>query len=148
MNRLATVALAAGLAITVASGAGAADSDKIAEGLPPEISEVVSGGSWAADDTGGTYRAMVIMGHEGQTFAAHVFVQWVAFDKKTGAPKVVSTLPIKEVREQQLQNAFVFIEAEKDNEAKVSISSYDPVADKDISIIAVATAPAKYSVEK
>lgn len=146
----AAIALAIGLGLVTAWPAGvqAADSVKIAEGLPAEISEVVSGGSWSEGDTGGSYRAMVIMGQEGKQFAAHVYLQWVSFDKQTGAPKIMKNIPIKEVRDQQLQNAFIFLETEKDNEAKLSITSYDPVADKDISIQVLATVPGKYSIGK
>lgn len=152
MNTFATAAAALfiglGLTTVLPAAAQAADAAKVAEGLAPEVSEVVSGGSWSDGDKGGTYRAMVVMGQEGKAFAAHVYLQWIAFDKNTGAPTIVSNTPIKEVRAQELQNAFIFLEVEKDNEAKLSITSYDPVADKDISLTATATTPGKYSIAK
>ena len=83
-------------------------------------------------------------------FGARVFLQWLAFSETNPVPKVVATVPIKEVNDQKLANASIEIEGEesKDNEITIIVSSYDFDADKDISLFVKGTAPGKYSMAK
>lgn len=60
-------------------------------------------------------------------FGAHVFLQWLALSETNPVPKVIATMPIKEVNDQKLANASIEIEGEesKDNEITIIVSSYD-----------------------
>ena len=57
---LATILRAAALIalslVPLASAAAADDDTKLVESIPPEVADVVSGGSWSADKKGGFYR--------------------------------------------------------------------------------------------
>ena len=65
-------------------------------------------------------------------------------------PKIVATVPIKEVNDQKLGNASIEIEGEetKDNQITIIVSSYDFDADKDITLYVKGTAPGKYAMAK
>ena len=58
-------------------------------------------------------------------FGAHVFLQWLALSETNPVPKVIATMPIKEVNDQKLANASIEIEGEesKDNEITIIVSS-------------------------
>jgi len=83
-------------------------------------------------------------------FGAHVFLQWLALSETNPVPKVIATMPIKEVNDQKLANASIEIEGEesKDNEITIIVSSYDFDADKDITLFVKGTAPGKYTMAK
>ena len=57
---LATILRAAALIalslVPLASAVAADDDTKLVESIPPEVADVVSGGSWSADKKGGFYR--------------------------------------------------------------------------------------------
>ena len=58
------------------------------------------------------------------------------FPTTNPVPKVVATVPIKEINDQRLANAPIEIEGEesKDNEITIVVSSYDFEADKEINL--------------
>ena len=114
------------------------------------VPHVVTGGSWSADKQGGFYRAIVAMTGAEKDFGAHVFLQWLALSETNPVPKVIATMPIKEVNDQKLANASIEIEGEesKDNEITIIVSSYDFDADKDITLFVKGTAPGKYTMAK
>jgi hypothetical protein len=60
---------------------------------------VVTGGSWSADNQGGFYRAIVAMTGAEKDFGAHVFLHWLALSETNPVPKVIATVPIKEVND-------------------------------------------------
>jgi hypothetical protein len=138
------------LALVPLASSAADDDTKIVESVPPEVADVVTGGSWSADKQGGLYRAFVIMTGNEQSFGARVFLQWLAISETNPVPTVVATVPIKEVNDQKLSNASVEIEGEesKDNEITIIVSSYDFDADKDINLFVKGTAPGKYTMAK
>ena len=139
------------LALVPLTSASAQEDDaKIVAGVPTEVADIVTGGSWSADKQGGFYRAFVIMNGTQETFSARVFLQWLALSETTPIPTVVATVPIKEVNDQKLANASIEIEGEdsKDNEITIVVSSYDFEADKDINLFVKGTAPGKYSMAK
>ena len=74
----------------------------------------------------------------------------LALSETNPVPKVIATMPIKEVNDQKLANASIEIEGEesKDNEITIIVSSYDFDADKDISLYVKGTAPGKYAMSK
>jgi hypothetical protein len=142
---------AALLALASVPLAAAADDDaKIVESLPPQVADVVTGGSWSAGKQGGFYRALVIMTGTEKDFGARVFLQWLALSEASPVPTLVKTVPIKEVNDQKLANASIEIEGEesKDNEITIIMSSYDFDADKDITLFVKGTAPGKYAMAK
>ncbi|MGH6824919.1 hypothetical protein [Methyloceanibacter sp.] len=145
----ATAFLAVAL-IPPASAAAADDDAKIVETLPPEVADVVTGGSWSEGKQGGFYRAIVVMTGSEQSFGARVYLQWLALSETDPVPKVVATAPLKEVNDQKLGNASIEIEGEetKDNEITIIVSSYDFEEDKDISLYVKGTAPGKYTMAK
>lgn len=147
---LRATALLAFALLPLASAAAADDDAKIVESLPPEVADVVSGGSWSEGKQGGFYRAIVVMTGSEQSFGARVFLQWLALSESSPLPTVVATVPIKEVNDQKLANAAIEIEGEetKDNEITIIVSSYDFDADKDISLFVKGTAPGKYTMAK
>ena len=60
-SMLRATALLAVALIPPASTAAADDDAKIVETLPPEVADVVTGGSWSEGKQGGFYRAIVVM---------------------------------------------------------------------------------------
>jgi hypothetical protein len=151
---LATILRAAALIalslVPLASAAAADDDTKLVESIPPEVADVVSGGSWSADKKGGFYRAFVIMSGADKSFGAHVYLQWLALSNDSPIPTVVKTVPVKEVNDQNLANASIEIDGEenKDNEVTVIVSSYDFDADKDITLFVKAGQPGTYAIAK
>jgi hypothetical protein len=83
----ATALLAVAL-IPPAAASAADDDAKLVESLPPEVADVVTGGSWSEGKQGGFYRAIVVMSGTEQSFGARVFLQWLALsetDRRHGA---------------------------------------------------------------
>jgi hypothetical protein len=78
--------------------------------LPPEVADVVTGGSWSQGKQGGFYRAIVVMTGSEQSFGARVFLQWLALSETDPFPTIVATVPLKEVNDQKLGNASIEIE--------------------------------------
>ena len=147
---LRAAALLAVALIPPASASAADDDAKVVESLPPEVADVVTGGSWSEGKQGGFYRAIVVMSGTEQSFGARVFLQWLALSETDPVPKIVATVPLKEVNDHKLGNASIEIEGEesKDNEITIIVSSYDFDADKDISLYVKGTAPGKYAMSK
>jgi len=146
---LRAAALLAVALIPSASASAANDDAKLVESLPPEVADVVTGGSWSEGKQGGFYRAIVVMSGSEQFFA-RVYLQWLALSETDPIPKIIATVPLKEVNDQNLGNASIEIEGEesKDNEITIIVSSYDFDADKDISLYVKGTAPGKYAMAK
>lgn len=108
---------------SVPLAATAADDDaKIVESLPPQVADVVTGGSWSAGKQGGFYRALVIMTGTEKDFGARVFLQWLALSEASPVPTVVKTVPIKEVNDQKLANASIEIEGEESKTMRSPLS--------------------------
>lgn len=107
-----------------------ADSEKLAAAVPVEVSEVVTGGTWSDGAANGIYRAMVV----GDGQRANIVVQMLATEAAPAAPKVVKSIAIKEVAEKKVPNAFLAMDAEKENEMTLIVTSYGGGADQDISM--------------
>ncbi len=112
------------------SASAAEDTEKLAAGVPTEVSEVVSGGTWSADGTSGVYRAIVV----GDGQQANIIVQMLSMESATAIPKLVKSVLIKEVAEKKLANAFLAMDAETDNEMTLIVTAYGAGADQDTSI--------------
>lgn len=104
----------------------AQDPIAMAQAVPVEISEVVSGGIWSDGGMEGVYRAVVILTPEGDRMNANVVVQQIALQEPGQSPKLVKSIAIKEVLEKKLSNAFLSMNAESEEGMMLIITSYDP----------------------
>lgn len=134
------------LALIASKPAIAQDALKAAAAVPPEVSEVVSGGNWSEGEQSGVYRAVVVTTSSGQTSQARVVVQMLSFEKGNPTPKVAKTVPIKEVEERKLPNAFLAMDVENDNELTLIITSYDAEKDQDTSMLVKFDGAGKYEI--
>jgi hypothetical protein len=138
------VVLAAGLAM--AMPCFAQDALKSVAAVPTDVSEIVSGGNWSEGDSNGVFRALVITNTDGKASQARVVVQMLAFEKANPWPKVAKTIPIKEVEDRKLPNAFLAMDVENDNELTLIITSYDAEKDQDTSMMIKFDGTGKYEV--
>ncbi len=144
-----------------------ADGSDIANSLPAQIPEILTGGSWTNGSVGGVYRAVVVMSKaqaskpdlsaKSQTVAAttdeqkpvverkaEVFIQWISHEKGKASAKIYKTVSIREFNEKQLRHAFLAMNTLKDNEMTLLVTSYDEGSDKDIQVSVKATSPGNY----
>lgn len=115
-----------------AQRSAASDATALAAAVPVEVSEVVTGGNWSEGASSGFYRAMVII--PAARAQAQVVVQLLAVDQDSDLPKVVKTVPIKEMAEQGYANAFLAMDAETENEMTLIVTAYDSGTDQDTSM--------------
>ncbi len=134
------------LALGAATPAFAQDALKSVAAVPTDVSEIVSGGNWSEGDNSGVFRAVVVTTSDGQNSLARVVVQMLAFEKSNPLPKVVKTIPIKEVEDKKLPNAFLAMDVENDNEMTLIITSYDAEKDQDTSMMLKFDGTGKYEV--
>lgn len=113
-------------------GARAADAVSTASAVPLEVPEMVSGGAWSDGGLTGAYRAMVVM--PAAAGPANVVVQLITIEKGDTPPKVVKTVPIKEVAAQSFSSAFLAMDAENENEMTLIVTAYGSGTDQDTSM--------------
>lgn len=143
----------AGALLVLAAGAPvraeetAKDAEKFASQIPSEVTEVVTGGTWTEGETTGVFRGIVVTAPAGKDASqASVIVQWLAMDKSGAAGKVVKSVTVKEVAEKKLQNAFLALDAENENELTLIITSYDAQKDEDASMQVKFNAKGQYEI--
>lgn len=89
----------AGVAVWALPAPQARAEDKLladAEGLPPSVHQVVSGGYWSRGKREGFFRVIVISG--GVEHVAHrLYLQWLEIDPDTRSYSVASTRGVKEI---------------------------------------------------
>lgn len=146
MRRSVVLSLILALKLFGASSAWAQDAEKSAAAIPTDVSEIVSGGNWSEGETSGVFRAVVITSSVGQSSQARVIVQMLAFEKANPLPKIVKTIPVKEVEEKKLPNAFLAMDVENDNELTLIITSYDAEKDQDTSMLVKFDGTGKYEI--
>jgi hypothetical protein len=122
------------------------DVPAVAAAVPIEVTEVVSGGNWTAGNATGVFRAITVTNHNGETVQAHVIVQMLETDKTGKVLKIAKTIPVKEVEEKKLANAFLAMDVENDNELTVIITSYDSEKDQDTSLLVKFDATGNYAI--
>jgi len=132
-------------AVLAASGACAQTADTIASSIPPSVTEVSTGGAWSKNGETGAFRAIVVT-NPAASAPVSVYVQLLAFGKDGAGASVVKSIPIKEVVERKLKNAFVNFDAEAENKVMLIITSYDPEKDTDKSIYAEVTVDGAYKL--
>lgn len=129
----------AGNALADEASAGA-----LAQNLAPAITEVANGGAWTDGKDTGFYRAVVVNEPGAANDVAYVFMQWITYRNGTSEPRIVNETPLKEVNALHLPNAFLTLDAEKDNEAILTVSSFDPQKEGDQNFTITAALPGKY----
>lgn len=146
MSRLWRLAASIALALAYAMPAAAQDAAKSAGAVPTDVSEIVSGGNWSEGETSGVFRAVVVTSSTGQSSQARVIVQMLAFEKANPLPKIVKSIPVKEVEDKKLPNAFLAMDVENDNELTLIITSYDAEKDQDTSMLVKFDGTGKYEI--
>lgn len=149
MTKFHPFAVAAALTMILSAHPAAADeaaASAIAAALPPAILEVANGGAWSKGEERGYYRAIVVSQPDANRDASFLYLQWITYKGSTSDGKVIAAVPVKEINALKLPNAFLAIDAEKEQEALVTVSSFDPEKDADIIFTVTATAPGSYTV--
>jgi hypothetical protein len=123
--------------------APARSPEQLVAAVPAEVPEVHTGGSWQDGNTQGVFRALAVLVPADNT--TRVYLQWIAMKQDSPLPEIVKTVPIKEIIDKKLPNAFISMEAEKEGEVIVVISSYDPASNKDQTLAFKATKPGSYA---
>jgi hypothetical protein len=141
---LATIAAFGALALVCPiAEAQPRSPDAIAEAIPVEVPEVISGGGWQDGGMNGVYRAIVIVSGAQKDLAARVYVQWIELSAN-GPPHVVKTAPIKEINDKKFPNAILDIGADAENQAIIIVTTFDPNTQKPTSTAFKATKPGIY----
>lgn len=109
--------------------------------LPIEIPEVISGGLWRQGDRTGVYRAIVVLVPAPPGLKAEVHIQWLGLSADKAAPAVVTTMAVEDFSRRRLGNAQLSLEAEKDNEVIIIVTSYDEAQKRPVVLAYRATAP-------
>jgi polyisoprenoid-binding protein YceI len=132
-RRTATAALcflaAAAPIASAQQGKPALSPDQIVQTMPIDIPEVISGGGWQAEGVNGVYRAVVVITPAASgSAAARVYIQWIGLKADGSAPQIIKSTPLPGL--DQITNAQLSIDAEKDNEATFVVTSYDSKTQK------------------
>jgi hypothetical protein len=142
-NRLAGFALAlAGLASPALLAQGR-PPDQVAQSVPVEVPEVVTGGAWTDGKAQGVYRALVVLSGQKEA-VSHVFLQWIAVRPDTLVPEIARTVAVKEVNDRKLPSAFITLQAEKEGEAVLIVTAIDPKTNAEQTLAFKATKPGVY----
>lgn len=150
MIRIRSLIYVATLSVAVHCGAAASaladetSAGALAQNLAPSITEVANGGSWTDGKDTGFYRAVVVNEPGAANDVAYVFMQWITYRNGTAEPRIVNETPLKEVNALNLPNAFLTLDAEKDNQAILTVSSFDPQKEGDQNFTITAALPGKY----
>jgi hypothetical protein len=141
MTRLSSALIALALILTPLAPTAAQTSEEIAAAVPIDIPEVVSGGEWQDGGSIGAYRAVVLLAPLGNEAQALVFVQWIGAKDANSPLDIVQNIAIKDVSDRKLPMASIAIEAEKENEAIIIVTSADPKTQAPIVLAYKATKP-------
>lgn len=115
----------AALAVSGAWAQAPRSAADIAASVPVEVSEAAAGGSWADADKIGVYRGIVVVDGPADAPTAHVFVQWLGMKSDGGSTEVVKSVEIKDVADAKMTNASLSIEADREDEITILVTSYD-----------------------
>lgn len=141
--RLAALVLAfSGLASPGVLGQGRTP-EQIAQSVPVEVPEVVTGGAWTDGKASGVYRALVVLSGQKEA-VSHVFLQWISVRPDTLVPEIAKTVAVKEVNDKKLPSAFITLQADKEGEAILIVTTIDPKTNNEQAIAFKATKPGVY----
>ena len=117
--------------------------EQVAHALPVEVPEVVTGGAWTDGKSSGVYRALVVLSGQKEA-VSHVFLQWIVVKPDTLVPEIAKTVAVKEVNDKKLPSAFITLQAEKEGEAVLVVTTIDPKTNKEQTLAFKATKPGVY----
>lgn len=126
--------------------AKAQDAKAIAEAIPTEVAQLLTGGFWKTGDKTGIYRAVVINSTISDKPTVDVFIEWLSISEGAKRPKLVKSLSVKEVQQRNFSNAFVFMEGNEETKMTYIITSFDPEKEEENQLWLKATTPGKYEV--
>ncbi|KAB2846972.1 MAG: hypothetical protein F9K44_14370 [Hyphomicrobiaceae bacterium] len=141
--RLAVCAVAMACCAPSNAVAQGKSPEQVAQSVPVEVPEVITGGAWTDGKGTGVYRALVVLSGDKQP-VSHVFLQWIAVKPDTLIPEIARTVAIKEVNDKKLPSAFIALQAEKEGEAVLIITTIDPKTNKEQTLAFKATNPGSY----
>lgn len=119
---------ATGLALAGAAQAQAQatrSAADLAASVPLDVSEIATGGSWTDAGKTGVYRTIVVVTGPNDAPKAHVVVQWIGMKVEGGPTELVKSVDLKDVADATLTNASVAVEAEREDEVTIVVTSYD-----------------------
>lgn len=144
---LKTFFAAIAIAIT-GSAALAQDIQKLAEAVPPEVSEIATAGTWTQGDTTGVFRAIVLTTPAGTSTQAHLVVQLMSLSEDGSEAKVAKSVYVKKVSDKKLPNAFLAVEEDNtENEISWRLTSYDAENDTDTGLLVTVNAAGEAQVK-
>ncbi len=100
-------------------------ANDLAASVPLDVSEVAAGGSWTDGGKTGVYRTIVVVNGPNEAPKAHVVVQWIGMKAEGGPTELVKSVDLKDVADAGLTNASVALEAEREDEVTIVVTSYD-----------------------
>lgn len=113
--------------------------------LAVEVTEVVSGGTWADGTASGSYRTVAV-----QTYvpveAVDVFIQWIGTRGPAEPLQIISSVPLREFNSQRLTSASITLESEVEGIAKIIVAGQDASGRAAALVSFVATTPGRYEV--
>jgi hypothetical protein len=130
----AHTAVAISLCLATAPAA-AQDAARIAEAIPPAVTEIATAGSWRDGARAGVFRAVVVTAPAKSGTQVQLVLQMleVAAD---GAASLTRSVPVTTLADKNLPNAFLAVEEDTtENEITWRLTSYDAQSDTDKAVL-------------
>lgn len=143
---LAALVLAPWLVHPPASAASATP-EQAAASVPVELAEATTGGTWSDGGRAGTYRVLVMRTGAPGAPQTLIYLQWIAIPAGA-AGEIVAAVPVRELNERKLPNAFLSLDSEANNEINVQVQVYDPNSEDSTAYTVKAMAPGRYTVSE
>src|ERR1700758_501365 len=105
-SKIAATLIVAGI---IMSTAEAADIEKMALAIPPEVTEVATAGTWSDGDVSGVFRATVLTIPAGDATQAQLVLQLMSVSPDGNTSKVYKTVVVKQIADKKLLNAFLAV---------------------------------------
>lgn len=137
------------LVITAAFGTQsvrAQSGSAIADAVPTEVPQILTGGFWKKESQVGTYRAVVVSSGLAISSTVDLYIQWLEIKEGAKKPRLIGSTRVKEVTDAKLPNAFIFMQGDAENEMTFMVSSYNPEKDEETQIWLKASGPGKYKI--
>lgn len=143
LARLSAMVVVFGCVTATAALAQGRPPEQIAQSVPVDVPEVVTGGAWTDGKASGVYRALVVLSGQKEA-ASHVFLQWIAVNSSTLVPEIAKTVAVKEVNDKKLPSAFITLQADKEGEVILIVTTIDTKTNKEQTLAFKATKPGVY----
>ncbi|MEL7543007.1 MAG: hypothetical protein AAGJ70_04460 [Pseudomonadota bacterium] len=150
LRRIAVTVLAASLMVLAAmvptrDVAQAADtkSGETARTIPTGVFELLVGGSWEVEKTGGYYRAVALGAGKAGEEHAEVWLQWIAIGKTDA--RVLKNIEITEVTKLKVPSLTLAMDVEQSGNVILIVTHFDTEDGEPATLEFSATAPGKYA---